>query len=76
MNQMLSLDLPPLVAERLKALCANTGRTAASHLREAIDWYFADLTEMKAAKEVLERIRTQEQTNRALEDVAADFGPN
>lgn len=76
MNHPLILDLPPLVAERLEATCTNTGRTTASHVLEALDWYFDELREVRAAEEGLERIRTCAESTRSLDDIAADLGLN
>lgn len=68
------LELPPLIAERPEAICANTGQTIASHLLEALDWYFDKIREARAAEEVLEMIRAGAELTRSLDDVAADFG--
>jgi len=64
----ISINLPPDVEARLKALANKSGQSTDAQLRQIIDQGLEDLEDYYAAKEVLDRIGRGEEQVLSSED--------
>lgn len=71
---MLAIRLPQSIEKRLEKLARRTGRTKTYYVREAIVEHLADLEDLYAAEEALERIRRGEDETIPLKDALKRHG--
>ena len=69
-----SVRLPEEVERRLEALAAETGRTKAFYIREAILEYLEDMEDVFLAEKRLEDLRTGRSRTYTLEEVERSLG--
>ncbi len=69
-----SVRLPEEIEKRLTVLAAETGRSKAFYIREAITEYIEDLEDVYLAEKVLERVRRGEEKTYTLAEVEQHLG--
>ncbi len=69
-----SVRLPKELDQRLSTLAADTGRSKAFYIREAIAEYIEDLEDIYLAEKVLQRVREGKETLYTLEEVEQNLG--
>lgn len=69
-----SVRLPVELEERLNALAAETGRSKAYYIREAVTEFIDDLEDVYLAERTLERVRRGEEKTYTLEEVEQNLG--
>ncbi len=74
MTKQAAVRLPDETYDRLKALSSRTGRTATYYIREAIEAHLDTLEDIYLAEQVLERVRTGQETARTLDEVERELG--
>ncbi|WP_415755994.1 type II toxin-antitoxin system RelB family antitoxin [Pseudomonas sp. LT1P18] len=71
---MTSIQLDPETERRLGFLAESTGRTRESCLQEIIDYGLTEMEDYYLATEVLERVRSDEESVHSTADVRKDLG--
>lgn len=74
MSKHTAIQLPDRTYQRLQELAERTGRTAASHIRQAIEDHLDDLEAAASAQEVLERIERGDEAVSTLDEVERRLG--
>jgi RHH-type rel operon transcriptional repressor/antitoxin RelB len=74
MSKQTAVRLPDGTYERLQALAARTGRTAAFYIREAIEEHLDDLEDIYLAEQELEQIHAGRSQTVPLEEVMKRYG--
>ncbi len=69
-----SVRLPDDIEERLNALAAETGRSKAYYIREAVTEHLDDLEDVYLAEKRLEALRAGKSLTFTLEEVEARLG--
>jgi RHH-type rel operon transcriptional repressor/antitoxin RelB len=71
---MLAIRLPKEIEARLDILAKRTGRSKTFYAREAILEHLDDLEDLYLAEQVVQRLRSDDETTSTLDDVEARLG--
>jgi len=71
---MLTIELPAEIENRLQALAQATGRSATSHIQEAILEHLDDIEDLNLARQRLAALRSGETQAIPIEQVMARYG--
>ncbi|WP_083694523.1 TraY domain-containing protein [Chlorobium sp. KB01] len=73
-DHIVGIRIPKSIGERLDTLAKRTGRTKTFYIREAILEHLDDLEDIYMAEQVLDRVRTGDETVSGLDEVEHRLG--
>ena len=74
MSRQTVLELPDATFDRLQALASRTGRSAESHIREALEERLDDADDIRAAEIALVRRARGESRTLTLDEIGRELG--